>query len=155
MVELTGVPACGTCVHRDMLEVFKRTKIKRRTTKGKTWSRRLCYIIGLLGGPELFVLLPSEALVVVAFAFEKLLEVGLAVKLALEGCEAAEAQFGFAVLAAETRWMENQVVGNQSLHWVDCLLTWCAHFLLGLKAERLWSLDRFFVRVGSGIHLRL
>lgn len=37
------------------------------------------------------MLLASETLVVVAFAFEKLLEVGLAVKLALKSCEAAEA----------------------------------------------------------------
>lgn len=37
------------------------------------------------------MLLAAEALVVVAFAFEKLLEVGLAVKLALKSCEAAQA----------------------------------------------------------------
>lgn len=46
-------------------------------------------------------------------------------------------QFGVAVLAAEARRVEDQIVGNQSLHWVDRLLTWCAHFLLCLKAEGL------------------
>lgn len=33
--------------------------------------------------------------------------------------------------------MEDQIVGNQSLHRVDRLLTWRTHFLLRLKAEGL------------------
>lgn len=37
------------------------------------------------------MLLAPEALVVIAFALEKLLEVGFAVKLALKSCEGAEA----------------------------------------------------------------
>lgn len=69
------------------------------------------------------MLLASKALVVVAFAFEQLLEVRLTVKLALESCKSAQAEFGVAVLAAETCGMKHQVVGDQSLHGVDCLLT--------------------------------
>lgn len=46
-------------------------------------------------------------------------------------------EFGVAVLATEAWWMEDQVVGHQSLHWVDRLLTWWTHFLLSLKAEGL------------------
>lgn len=84
---------------------------------------RLCYIIRLLGGPELFVLLASEALVVVAFAFEQLLKVGFTVKFALESGEGAEAEFGVAVLAAEACGVKDLVVGHQSLHRVDRLLT--------------------------------
>lgn len=69
------------------------------------------------------MLLAPEALVVVAFALEQLLEVRLAVKLPLESSKGAQAEFGVAVLAAETRGMKHQVVGHQSLHGVDCLLT--------------------------------
>lgn len=32
-------------------------------------------------------------------------------------------EFGVAVFAAETRQMEDLVVGHQSLHWIDRLLT--------------------------------
>lgn len=84
---------------------------------------RLRYILCLLGGPELFVLFASEALVIVAFAFEQLLKVRFAVKLALEGRKGAKTEFGVAVLAAEACGMEDHVVGNQSLHRVDRLLT--------------------------------
>lgn len=52
---------------------------------------RLCYIFCLLGGPELFVLFASEALVVVAFRFEQLLKVGFTVKFALKSRECAKA----------------------------------------------------------------
>lgn len=69
------------------------------------------------------MLFASKALVVVAFAFEQLLEVRFTVELALKGCKGAEAEFGVAVLAAEASRMEDHVVGDQSLHWVDCLLT--------------------------------
>lgn len=47
------------------------------------------------------MLFASEALVVVAFAFEQLLEVGFAVKLSRESREGAKAEFGVAVLATE------------------------------------------------------
>lgn len=59
---------------------------------GLSWllpSRRLG--VGLLGGPELLVLLAAEAFVIVAFALEELLEVRFAVELALEGRKAAQA----------------------------------------------------------------
>lgn len=49
------------------------------------------------------MLFASEALVVVAFAFEQLLKVGFTVKFALESCKGAKAEFGVAVLAAEAR----------------------------------------------------
>lgn len=113
------------------------------------------------------MLLASEALVIVSFALEELLEVGFAVKLALESRKAAEAaergggggatrlrakaktrgrgrsinmaspEFGVAVLAAEAGRMEDLVVGDQSLHRVDRLLTRRTHLLLGLEAEGL------------------
>lgn len=51
----------------------------------------LSYIIRLLGGPELFVLFASEALVVVALVFEQLLVVRFAVKFTLKSCEGAKA----------------------------------------------------------------
>lgn len=54
-------------------------------------SRRLG-VRRLLGGPELLVLLAAEALVVVAFALEELLEVRLAVELPLQGRKAAQAE---------------------------------------------------------------
>lgn len=60
----------------------------------ETWLCRLCYIVCLLGGPELFVLFAPEALVVVAFALEQLLEVGFAVEFALKSCEGAKAVGG-------------------------------------------------------------
>lgn len=47
------------------------------------------------------MLFASKAFVVVAFAFEQLLEVGFAVKFALKSCEGAKAEFGVAVLATE------------------------------------------------------
>lgn len=47
------------------------------------------------------MLLASEALVVVAFAFEQLLKVGFTVKITLKSCKGAKSQFGVAVLAAE------------------------------------------------------
>lgn len=72
---LNCAPAYETYVHCDVLEVLC----------------RLCYIICLLGGPELFVLFASEALVVVAFAFEQLLIVGFTVKFTLKSCEGAKA----------------------------------------------------------------
>lgn len=58
------------------------------------------------------MLFASEALVVVAFALEQLLEVGFAVKFALQGRKGAKAEFGVAVLAAEACRMEDHVVGN-------------------------------------------
>lgn len=151
-----SAPVYEACVHRDALEVLGEGNRRDRSVTGQRQTRlwRLCYTIWLLGGPELFVLLASEALVIVSFAFEQLLEVGFAVKFALKSCKAAKAEFGIAVLAAETCWMEDKVVCNQFLHWVDCLLTWCAHFLLSSKAEGLRSLDRFFFRGVSGVHLR-
>lgn len=149
----------------------RRRKRKRHGRDGaQTWLCCLRHIFCLLGGPELFVLLATEALVVVAFAFEQLLIVGFAVKFTLKSCKGAKAaweeeragrnqlyanwkqkvkltrtgqqgiqspQFGVAVLAAEACWMEDQVVGDQSLHRVDRFLTWGTHFLLGLEAEGL------------------
>lgn len=49
-------------------------------------------------------------------------------------------EFGFAVFAAETGGMEDQVVCHQSLHGVDRLLTGGTHFLRRLKAEGLKEL---------------
>lgn len=49
------------------------------------------------------MLFAPEALVVVAFALEELLEMGFAVKFTLKSCKGAKAEFGVAVLAAETR----------------------------------------------------
>lgn len=54
-------------------------------------SSLLYSIICLLGGPELFVLFAPKALVIVAFAFEQLLEVRFAVKFTLKSCKAAKA----------------------------------------------------------------
>lgn len=51
---------------------------------------RLGHGVRLLGGPELFVLLASEALVVVALALEQLLKVRFAVELALKGSKGAK-----------------------------------------------------------------
>ena len=51
--------------------------------------------VHLLVGPELLVLLPTKAFVVVAFALEQLLEVGLAVELPVQcrvAAQAAEAE---------------------------------------------------------------
>lgn len=62
---------------------------------GLSWllpSRRLG--VGLLGGPQLLVLLAAEAFVIVAFTLEELLEVRFAVELPLEGREAAQAAEG-------------------------------------------------------------
>lgn len=163
-----SAPEHEACVHRDVSEVFGGKRIRgAEVGHRRTRLCRLCYILRLLGGPELFVLFASEALVVVAFAFEQLLKVRFTVKFTLKsrkGAKAAERrdiiqhdkyttrdrskrkedlndmqspQFGIAVLAAEARWVEDQIVCNQSLHWVDRLLTWCAHFLLCLKAEGL------------------
>ena len=47
--------------------------------------------LGVLGLPQLLVLLAAEALVVVAFCFEELLEVGLAVELSCKGGIRAQA----------------------------------------------------------------
>lgn len=69
------------------------------------------------------MLFASKALIVVAFAFEQLLEVGFTVEFTLKSRKGAKAEFGIAVLAAKACRMEDHVVGNQSLHWVDCLLT--------------------------------
>lgn len=158
MGDLAVPPAYAACVHRDVLEVLGGGKGRGRAGMGhrQTWLLCcLCYIIWVLGGPELFVLFASEALVVVAFALEQLLIVGFTVKFTLKSCEGAKAEFGVTVLAAEACWMEDQVVGNQSLHWVDRLVTWWTHFLLGLKAERLRSLDRFLFSGVPGVHLRV
>lgn len=70
--------------------------VRRRKKKKRGWHRqtclcRLCYIIRLLGGPELFVLFASEALVVVAFTFEQLLKVRFTVKFTLKSCKGAKA----------------------------------------------------------------
>lgn len=46
-------------------------------------------------------------------------------------------EFGIALFAAEASGMEDQIVGNQSLHRIDGLLTGFARFLFHLKAERL------------------
>lgn len=50
-----------------------------------------CLGVGLLGGPQLLVLLAAEAFVIVAFALEELLEVRFAVELPLEGRKTAQA----------------------------------------------------------------
>lgn len=42
-------------------------------------------------GPELLVLLPAEAFIVVAFALKQLLKVGLAVEFPVQCCVAAQA----------------------------------------------------------------
>lgn len=47
------------------------------------------------------MLFASEALVVVAFAFEQLLKVGFTVKFTLKSCKGSKTKFGVAVLAAE------------------------------------------------------
>lgn len=57
--------------------------------------------VHLLVGPELLVLLPAKALIVVAFALKQLLEVGFAVKFPVQSRVAAQAQLGVTVLAAE------------------------------------------------------
>lgn len=150
-----SAPAYEACVHRDALEVLGGGKRRGRSATGQrqTWLWRLCYSICLLSGPELFVLLASKTLVIVSFALEQLFEVGFAVKFTLKRCKSAKAEFGIAVPAAETCWMEDKVVCNQFLHWVDCLQTWCTHFLLGVEAEGLGSLNGFFFRGVSGVHL--
>lgn len=48
--------------------------------------------VHFLVGPQLLVLLPAKAFIVVAFALEELLEVGLAVELAMQRCVAAQAE---------------------------------------------------------------
>lgn len=107
------------------------------------------------------MLFAAEALVIVAFTLEELLEVRFAVELPLEGRKAAKAvggtgvrrsrrqevdthrgggakpELGVAVFAAEAAGVEDLVVGHQPLHGVDSLLTVGAHLLLGLEAERL------------------
>lgn len=91
--DFNSAPAYEACVHRDVSEVLGGGKGRGMAGMGhrQTWLCRLCYIICLLGGPELFVLFASEALVVVAFAFEQLLEVGFTVKFTLKSCEGAKA----------------------------------------------------------------
>lgn len=78
-------------VKRKTRDVKQKIKGRSGAAYRQTGSWCLCYIICLLGGPQLFVLLASKALVIVSFAFEKLLEVGFAVKLSLKGCKGAKA----------------------------------------------------------------
>lgn len=52
--------------------------------------RRLRHVVRLFGVPELFVLFASEALVVVALAFEQLLKVRLAVEFTVKGSKGAK-----------------------------------------------------------------
>lgn len=62
---------------------------------GLSWLLPSCCLgVGLLGGPQLLVLLAAEAFVIVAFALEELLEVRFAVELPLEGGKAAQAAGG-------------------------------------------------------------
>lgn len=98
--------------------------------------------IHLLVGPELLVLLPAEALIVVAFALKQLLEVGFAVKLPVQRSVTAQAQLGVTVLAAEARVVENDLVCHQPLHGVHGLLAGSTGlFHLGPKAEGLGALN--------------
>lgn len=109
------------------------------------------------------MLLPAEALIVVAFALKQLLKVGFAVKLPVQcgvAAQAAEAeqlwsgqvragrrgqgqgkgapQLGVTVLATEARVVENELVGHQPLHGVHGLLAGGTALLhLGPKAEGL------------------
>lgn len=69
------------------------------------------------------MLLATEALVIVASTLEELLEVWLAIELPLQGCVRSQTEFGVAVLAAEARVVKDEVVGHQSLHWVNGLFT--------------------------------
>lgn len=87
-----GAPEYEARVHRDVSEVFGGKRIRgAEVGHRRTRLRRLCYILRLLGGPELFVLFASEALVVVAFAFEQLLKVRFTVKFTLKSCKGAKA----------------------------------------------------------------
>lgn len=87
------------CARRDASEggEEEEEEVKREPRTGPRWDaggrglRRLGDVLRLLGGPELFVLFAPEALVVVAFALEELLEVRFAVKLPLKSREGAEA----------------------------------------------------------------
>lgn len=86
------------CARRDASEgEGEGEEEKREPRTGPRWDaggralRRLGDVLRLLGGPELFVLFAPEALVVVAFALEQLLEVRFAVKLTLKSREGAEA----------------------------------------------------------------
>lgn len=69
------------------------------------------------------MLLASEALVVVPFTFEELLEVWFAVELPRQCCIGSQTEFGVAVLAAEACGVEDEVVSHQSLHRIHGLLT--------------------------------
>lgn len=69
------------------------------------------------------MLLAPEALVVVPFTLEELLEVWFAVELPLQRCIGPQTEFGVAMLAAEARGVEDEVVGHQSLHRIHGFLT--------------------------------
>lgn len=69
------------------------------------------------------MLLAAEALVIVSFTLEELLEMRLAVELPLQGSVGSQTEFGVAVLAAKARVVKNEVVGHQFLHWVHGLFT--------------------------------
>lgn len=119
--------------------------------------------VHLLVCPELLVLLPAKALIIVAFALKQLLKVGFAVKFSVQRCIAAQAaeaeqlwsgrsglerrgqgqgkgapQLGVTVLAAEASVVENELVCHQPLHGVHSLLAGGTCLLhLGPKAEGL------------------
>lgn len=117
-----SAPAYEACVHRDVSEVLGGGRGRGRAEMGhrQTWLCRLCYIICLLGGPELFVLFASEALVVVAFAFEQLLKVGFTVEFTLKGCEGAKAAEGRTEqrLHTKTKGVQNKYIGKKSVNYI-------------------------------------
>lgn len=59
--------------------------------EGACWSCCVSPILHLFLQPELFVLFAPKALIIVAFALEKLLEVWLAVEFPMESCITAQA----------------------------------------------------------------
>lgn len=69
-------------------------------------------------GPQILMGPTSKAFIVVSFAFEKLLEMGLAVKFSMQGGIGAQAQFGTAVFTAKASVVEDVFVGDQPLHGV-------------------------------------
>lgn len=74
-----------------MRDVLGGTTSRAEAAPGRRPLGRLGHAVRVLGLPQLFVLLPPEALVVVALHLEQLLKVRFAVEFALEGGEGANA----------------------------------------------------------------
>lgn len=94
-------------------------------------------------GPELLVLFTTKPFIVVAFTLKQLLKVRSAVKFTVHCSITAQAEFGVAVFATETRVVENELVCHQPLHRVHSLLAGCTGLLhLSPQAKGLRPLYR-------------